>query len=181
MPPCGCHTTCTPGYAALALPRPMVSHAVTVGVQRQFERCFKGRSNTDTFAKQACFLAGGTYVATGCDTGHLVTWEVATGAKISTKRAGGPPFLVTFSCRIPCCVAGLLFGLQCRSPTPPANREQTDASSIVSSQILTCHFSPPRVSTMRSACGVRAPRARGRLNMFQITSTIFSTWTQILP
>eukprot|EP00037_Helgoeca_nana_P030349 m.374084 g.374084 ORF g.374084 m.374084 type:complete len:681 (+) comp28166_c0_seq14:3361-5403(+) len=43
---------------------------------------YKGRTNSDTFAKDAAFVLGSEWVATGGDCGHLYIWNVETGALV---------------------------------------------------------------------------------------------------
>lgn len=43
---------------------------------------YKGRTNSDTFAKDATFVLGSEWVATGGDCGHLYIWNVETGALV---------------------------------------------------------------------------------------------------
>lgn len=50
---------------------------------------YQGRENSQTFAKQARFLFGGEFVATGCDRGRMHIWHKDSGQRLRQVPADG--------------------------------------------------------------------------------------------
>lgn len=47
---------------------------------------FKGRRNVQTFLKEVAFLGENSYIATGCDSGHLFIWDKKTAELVQLLK-----------------------------------------------------------------------------------------------
>ena len=56
------------------------------GYPIQVVMCYSGRKNVETFLKEAIFLGGDEYVATGCDSGNIVVWHRRSGTMVNKLR-----------------------------------------------------------------------------------------------
>jgi WD40 repeat protein/TolA-binding protein len=52
-----------------------------------FAQEYTGRRNVQTFLKEARFVLGGGYIATGCDSGNLFIWDRATARCVQVLKA----------------------------------------------------------------------------------------------